>query len=100
VLLAIAVGFLLAGCATEPKMFRFTKAGATQQAYMQDRYDCSMQGRQNVSRAIFSEGSGAAYSTMAVNRGMFMSCMALRGYRLDPNGPLIAPPETRMTLVD
>jgi hypothetical protein len=103
VLVVVAIGLLLAlaGCTMpEPPLFRFEKTGATQQAFMRDRYDCAMQGRQNVSGAAFHEGTGTAYSTMAVNRGLFMSCMSLRGYRHDPRGPLVAPPETRMALVD
>lgn len=57
---------------------RWTKPGATQEIFMQDRYVCLQEAQQG-------------RSTM--DRPLFVSCMAARGYIEDPNGSLYPPLE-------
>lgn len=93
--IAAALGAaLLAGCssaALQAPPMRYAKAGATQDGYLQDRYQCLQQAREQRSAAAAYEGVGTANSQAVVNGPMFDACMAARGYRLDPNGPF-APP--------
>jgi hypothetical protein len=85
---------LLGGCSHPPT--RFSKVGATQDLFMQDRYVCIQQSQQN--RAAV--GNYGGYAAVIVNRGVFMSCMGARGYLLDPNGSLTALPGTEIRMVD
>jgi hypothetical protein len=65
----IASAVALGGCASQP-VAHWTKAGATQDTFMTDRYACLQQTPQN---------SAGAYNTP-----MFVSCMSARGYKEDP----------------
>ena len=84
----------LGGCARAPA--RFSKPGATEQVFMQDRYACIQQSQQNRGAA----NAYVAYTGVIVNRGVFMSCMGARGYLLDPNGSLAAQPGTEIRMVN
>jgi hypothetical protein len=97
-LTALTVGvcpMVLIGCAQQPPP-RFTKLGANEQVFMQDRYVCIQQSQQN--RAAVNSYGG--YSVVIVNRGVFLSCMGAKGYQLDQNGALIALPGTEIRMVD
>ena len=94
-LAAVAVCMSLpGGCAQKP--VRFSKAGATQELFMQHRYVCIQQSQQN--RAAVNSYGG--YAAVIVNRGVFMSCMGAQGYQFDPNGHLTALPGTEIRMVD
>jgi hypothetical protein len=95
-LAAVAVCMsLLGGCARQPPV-RFSKVGATQELFMQQRYVCIQQSQQNRAAA----NNYGAYAEVIVNRGVFMSCMGAQGYQFDPNGHLTALPGTEIRMVD
>jgi hypothetical protein len=93
---------VLSGCTTRPPppLTRFAKAGATQDAFMKDRYACIQQAQQTRSVASINQGRGGAYTGVVISRGVFMSCMGARRYAFDPNGPLAAPPGTVVLMVE
>ena len=65
--------------------------GASQDQFMQDRYSCAQEAR-GVSSSGYADRYGAATrGGTSVNRSLFMSCMAARGYYQDSNGPLVVP---------
>ena len=66
----------LCGCAAQP--MHWTKSGATQETFMQDRGTCLQQTPKD------REG--------VYNASAFRSCMTARGYQQDPKGDLSAPP--------
>ena len=77
---------LVCGCATKPPsnpQFRYTKPGATQEQFMRDRNECLQ---------YASETS----NSVAPNCDIWISCLAGRGYVLDPNGDLMSPPGMRV----
>lgn len=94
----------LAGCETVSispvPADRFSKGGASQDDFMKDRYQCLREGQRSVSSSYitgqngFIRGSGAG--GVVVSQSLFRSCLSARGYNLDPNGPLVAPPEDRV----
>lgn len=89
---AIASALLIAGCVSPPPRYA-SERGATMQQFMQDRYQCAQEARGQGSEAYVDRYGGASRSSVTVNRSLFSSCLAARGYRLDPNGPLIVPPD-------
>jgi len=62
----------LCGCAAQP--MHWTKSGATQETFMQDRGTCLQQTPKD------REG--------VYNASAFRSCMTARGYQQDPKGDL------------
>ena len=79
-LIALLFAVYLSGCAAQP--MHWAKPGATQEAFMQDRYACLQQTPKNAS--------------WAYNGPLLISCMAARVYKEDPNGNLTVPPEARV----
>jgi hypothetical protein len=75
---AMSAALSVAGCAAQQPLLHWTKPGATQDVFMQDRYACLQRTQ---------ERSGAYNTTL------FVSCMAARGYKEDANGDLFPPPE-------
>lgn len=69
---------------------------------MKDRYDCAQAGRVTVSSAFINQYGGASSSKIAVDGGLFMSCMGARGYMANFNGTggFRAPPGTAIFLVN
>ncbi len=84
----------LSDCAGPP--VRFSKVGATQQVFMQDRYVCIQQSQQERGAA----NNYGAWKGVIVNRGVFMSCMGAKGYTLNEHGNLVATPGTEIQVVD
>jgi hypothetical protein len=85
---------VLSGCAAhERPMPHYAKDGGsvTQEQFLQERYVCLQQAQQG--RAVGGgDQYGASYSASVVtNKQIYISCMAARGYRVDPNGPLTVP---------
>jgi hypothetical protein len=68
-----------------PAPARFSKPGATQAAYMVDRRDC-----------VFAAQRQTPSGAMGISPNVYLSCMRVRGYILDPNGPLVAPPSSEV----
>jgi len=80
----------LTGCARVTRVW--TRPGTSQQQFMKDRYECMMQAREQVSQAYANAYGGAANSEGVVNCGIWSGCLGARGYVVDPNGELKAPP--------
>src|SRR5262245_36829858 len=80
----------LGSCVQPQPPPRFVHANATQQTYMQDRFVCIQQAQQQRSGANWSQYGGSSGSTVVVSNGIFMACMAAKGYRVSVNGPLIS----------
>jgi hypothetical protein len=74
----IASAVVLAGCAAH--RMHWTKTGATQEAFMQDRNAC-LQHTPKDREGVY-------------NASAFRSCMTARGYQQDPKGDLSAPTGT------
>jgi hypothetical protein len=76
--LIIVASAAMGGCAAQQQqqVMHWAKPGATQQAFMQDRYACLHQTPQ------YAGGYDSP---------MFASCMGARGYKQDPNGDLFPP---------
>lgn len=91
---AVLAGFLLTSCAPiSPQVAKYTKAGATQQEFMVDRYKClkdAEEDAQNVRGVI----AGVAISRSFPSCAVWLSCLAAQGYQLDQNGTLSASPGT------
>ena len=88
--LAVICGIVVAGCSLKP--IKFTKPGTDQQTFMQDRFDCIQQSKKQTGHATDS------YATLDVvlDRGVYIACMAARGYTHDPDGTLFPPPGTEV----
>jgi hypothetical protein len=86
--------FILGGCAVPQPIpqARYTKYGATQDEFMKDRYECLQQAQKRVSGAYVNQYGGASNSDTVCSFGMWVSCLGSRGYVIDPNGSLAAPP--------
>jgi hypothetical protein len=95
-MLVVAIVVLAsAACAAPPPLqavTRFTRAGATQEEYMADRYACYQESAQNASGAYVGPYGGASSSGVVHSRGTWLACMGARGYVTDPNGALAPPP--------
>lgn len=89
-----AVSLILSACSPMQPIppARYTKPGATQEQYMKDRYECLQEAEQRVSGAVVNAYGGAANSQVIPSCGVWISCLGARGYTLDPNGDLAAPP--------
>jgi hypothetical protein len=59
---------------------------------MKDRYECLQEAQQRVSGAYVNSYGGAASSRVVASCGVWVSCLGARGYTVDPDGPLAAPP--------
>jgi Tfp pilus assembly protein PilV len=88
----------LAGCSAKAPQFSHTSA--TQQTYMQDRYACIQQSQTSRSSTYVNGYGGSQEAGTYVSRGLFMNCMAAKGYSADPNGRLITPAANIVTMVD
>ena len=82
---------VLSGCAV-PQQIRFTKDGTDQAKFMKDRYECLQEAQQRVSGAYVNQYGGASSSKVVANCGVWVACLGARGYEVDPNGDLAAPP--------
>jgi hypothetical protein len=87
----------LTGCA---KTMAFSKAGATQTQFMQDRYACIQQSTVTNVEGRSYEGTGSVSTSLAVGQGVFVSCMSLKGYQLDENGTLLPPAGGEVRMVN
>jgi hypothetical protein len=84
-ILIVVCGLLGCGCAapTPHTPFRYRNPGTTQEQFMRDRTECLQ---------YASETS----NSVTPNCGIWISCLAGRGYVLDPNGDLMPPPGMRV----
>jgi hypothetical protein len=88
--LSCAGGALLQPRPYDP-VLRWSRAGATQPGFMQDRYECLRESQQQQSRFIANRYGAGGRSAQITDSGLFIACMEARGYERDANGPL-APP--------
>ncbi|MDE2447754.1 MAG: hypothetical protein KGO22_02205 [Gammaproteobacteria bacterium] len=81
-ILIVGCGLLGCGCAapTPHTPFRYSKSGTTQEQFMRDRYECL-------------QYAGETSNSVTPNCDIWISCLAGRGYVLDPNGDLMPPPD-------
>jgi hypothetical protein len=89
----VAIGLALVSCVARPPQapIRYSKADATQEQFMKDRYECQQQAQQQISGAYVNQYGGGAGSKLVLSCGMWISCLGARGYVIDPNGNLAAP---------
>jgi hypothetical protein len=90
------VFLILAGCAHAPAT-QLYKDGASYQDFSSDRYACIQEAQQPVSRAHISQYGGSARSEVRPSRGVYLSCMAARGYHPVESGGFVPATEVRMT---
>ncbi len=93
---SLLVAFCLlasAGCAKHVQYVRWDKSGVTEQQFLNDRYTCLQEAREQRAGG-YANPYGAQYgSRTVVNMSIFQACMAARGYtRNDASGQFGAPP--------
>lgn len=88
VLLSVSI-LALCGCAST-EMIRFSKPGASQEEFMRDRYGCLQETQQDVGIA----NEHGAVRRSVTNAPLYNSCMAVKGYQLDPKGAFAPPAGT------
>jgi hypothetical protein len=77
----VAVALLaLAGCTPYTYTRYLTNNDASEQQFMQDRYQCYQQTQQPVSVAYLNAYGGAASSQVLPSCSAFQACLAARGY--------------------
>jgi hypothetical protein len=82
--LALVVAGLCACAAPSPR--QWSKPGATQAQFLADRSACI-----DLAEYRPAPAYAATPGTSAFLENVFLSCMDSRGYKLDPNGKLVAP---------
>lgn len=82
-LLLLPWGLLLTGCMT---VLSWSKPGATNEQFLQDRYVCVRDARGEAGGFFVSRGTGGGEVSPVVSRDVFVACMASRGWKQDPNG--------------
>jgi hypothetical protein len=93
--LALACTFLL-GC-QQPALrapevpHRWAKHGATYNQFLKDRQACIQRARSRQPEGFLDGSAGMSVSNDVVISGVFVTCMARRGYKEDPNGPFVPP---------
>lgn len=84
VALALAVT-VLAGCAQDVPTVRWAKPGASYDAFVHDRAACADEARSE-QRPFYLGGAHYGGRPDAVESGLFIPCMAARGWHDDPKG--------------
>jgi hypothetical protein len=86
-LTVVIIGMILFGvpaCARPPQNVYWTKPGATQQTFAQDRYQCIQESKTPYSNTYVDPYTGGASSSgMRVDRGIFIACMEAKGWQAD-----------------
>jgi hypothetical protein len=82
----------LSAACVSPRVVHYSRPDTTQQQFMQDRYECLQEAEQRVSAAAVTPYGGGASSSVVASCGVWASCLGARGYTVDPNGNLFAPP--------
>ena len=102
-LFVLIATFLICGCTSTPAQqaqatptTTYSKEGATQQQFMQDRGECIKQAQQKVSQAYGAVATGTTF----IKCDAVPSCLAARGYVANPKGNLAAPPGTDVACVN
>jgi hypothetical protein len=90
--LLVTLGLGLSGCQQRVQVLRFAKPGATNEQFQKDRYECIQQSKKPVSGAYVNAYGGGASSNVVVDRGTLVSCLAVKGYTVSPEGEFTAPP--------
>ena len=91
----VACMIVLSSCAGGPRPttphYAKDGGGVTQEQFLQERYICLQQAQQGTASGGGNQ-YGSSYSAGVItNKQIFISCMAARGYRVDPEGPLVVP---------
>jgi len=82
---------MLAACTEDVPTVKWSKPGASYDQFVQDRDTCVSQAREE-SQPFYVGGARYAGRPDALDSGLFLPCMAARGYRQDPQG--FAAPDT------
>jgi len=91
--IAAVLCFLVSACAQTH--YGYNHPSASYQQYMQDRYVCLMQASgmtTSQALAIWNESGGSYRSSTAPSCGMWISCLAIKGYVAVVNGGRLKPP--------
>ena len=76
-MVALAAVFLLAGCGAKHS---WIKAGATDEQFERDSYECAAQSTYTSRRAGLGGGGGFYREGTAVNEDLYRACLRSRGY--------------------
>jgi hypothetical protein len=76
----LGVVTIIGSAATPQKVW--TKYGATEDSFAQDRYQCFREARTPYSSTYVNTYAGASSSGTRIDEGMFGACMEARGWRL------------------
>lgn len=90
--LSLSLVAMLGGCVTAPPPpMQWTKAGATQDMFLKDRYACLQQAQQPQTGSYVNGYGGSSYGTMVTNQKLFFSCMEAQGYKWELVTPVPVP---------
>lgn len=92
IVMLAAVAAVLAGCQAAPPPTRYSKAGATNEMFQRDRFECIQAAKISVGAAAYGLYGGSAETNVRVDRGSFVSCLAARGYSVNSEGEFAPPP--------
>ena len=93
--LLIFTAAVLPGCQAAPQprpVARYSKAGATNEMFQKDRFECIQASKIQVGNAFYGRDAGFAKSNVRVDRGTMASCLAARGYSMNADGEFGPPP--------
>ena len=100
-ILLLAAAVAIAGCQQKPlPNVRYSKAGATEEQFNKERYECIQQSKVRVGSAYYNAYGGGASTAVLVDRGTMLSCMAAKGYKVTPDGEFTAPPGAQVRTVN
>jgi hypothetical protein len=94
--LVVFASILLAACADDVPVVKWSRPGATYEQFVADRAACVDQTRES-SEPYFIGGVHYGNRTDMLNTDQFLKCMARRGYARDPKG-YAAPPGDEVPL--
>jgi hypothetical protein len=104
VVTALCGSLLLNACAGQPaatpQVMRYSKAGASEQEFVQDRYACVQQAQQPRTAGYVGPYGGASRGVIVTNSAVFLSCMSAKGYSWGPEGTFAPAPETAIRMSD
>jgi hypothetical protein len=89
VMLCFAI--MIGGCATAPPL-QLAKPGGSYQDFSTDRYECVKEASRPYSGAYVNAYGGSSSSVVMPSRGVYLSCMAARGWHVVQSGGYV--PET------
>jgi hypothetical protein len=86
-------------CTACASPMKFSHETANYDDFQRDRYACIQEARFTATGGNFHEGSGSIRTGVAANQGIYLSCMALKGYRESPDGEFLPPSGAEVSMV-